>query len=55
MIGPYGSGENAKGTLRHLSKEEAVELGLLSDEYQSCLIDDQFEKFLERMEQGMTD
>lgn len=45
-IGPYGSGETASGQLRHLTKEEAEELGLLSGEYRQSYLAEYLEKCL---------
>jgi hypothetical protein len=45
-IGPYGSGETASGELRHLTKEEAAEIGLLCDKYRQIHLPEQLETYL---------
>jgi hypothetical protein len=47
-IGPYGSGETAEGRLRDLSKEEAEEIGLHSEEYRAIYLPDMLEQYLNR-------
>jgi len=45
-IGPYGSGETASGHLRHLTKEEAEEIGLISGEYNQVYLAEELEDYL---------
>jgi hypothetical protein len=46
-IGRYGSAENAAGELRHLSRKEAEEVGVIGDElFHQAYIDEHFERFL---------
>ena len=45
-IGPYGAAENAAGRIRHVSKEEAEEVGLLSGEYRQVRLPEQVESYL---------
>lgn len=48
-VGPYGSAVTPGGRgVRHVSKEEAEALGLLSGEYHQGLLAEEFEEFLER-------
>jgi hypothetical protein len=46
LLGPYGAGETASGKLRPLTREEAEEIGLLSDEYRQSYLPDTLEKYL---------
>lgn len=45
-IGKYGSGETASGVMRDLTKEEAEEIGLLSNDYQQVYLEEELERFL---------
>jgi hypothetical protein len=47
-IGPYGSGETASGRLRALSKKEADELGLTSEEYRQAYMSEYLENYLNK-------
>lgn len=47
-IGPYGSGETASGKLRHLTRTEAEEIGLLNDDYRQGYLSYQLEEYLNR-------
>jgi hypothetical protein len=46
LLGPYGSGETAAGTLRALPKEEAEQLGLLSNQYRQTYLPESLEDYL---------
>src|SRR5262245_50994242 len=46
LLGPYGAGETASGKLRQLTREEAEEIGLLSDEYRQSYLPDTLETYL---------
>jgi len=48
QIGPYGSGETASGQLRHLTKEEAEEIGLLNGEYSQVYLSEELENYLNK-------
>jgi hypothetical protein len=48
-IGPFGSGETATEQLRHLTFEEATEIGLLNEEYSSCYLGEDLEPVLEKL------
>ena len=45
-IGPYGSGETAEGRLRHLTLEEAEEIGLLRGDYNQAYLEEDLEDHL---------
>ncbi|MBP0018076.1 MAG: hypothetical protein J7647_11020 [Cyanobacteria bacterium SBLK] len=47
-IGLYGSGETASGKMRDLTKEEAEEIGLLSNSYQQVLLEEELEDYLNK-------
>jgi hypothetical protein len=43
-MGPFGCAKNAKGELHELTKQEADQIGLLSNEYRSCYSEAFFER-----------
>src|SRR5262249_30829209 len=47
-IGPYGSGETASEELRDLTEAEAKEIGLIRGTYLQGMLEEQFEKYLQR-------
>lgn len=48
LIGEYGSAETPSHVLRAMSKDEAESVGLLSGEYEQCLLPERFVQYLER-------
>lgn len=51
-IGKYGSAETASGRLRVLSKSEALAIGLLTNRYQTCYMEEELPIELERLFNG---
>jgi hypothetical protein len=50
LIGPYGSAERAGGAMRHLSEEEAREVGLLDRTYVVAFMPNELVAWLRRLE-----
>jgi hypothetical protein len=48
QIGPYGSGETATEDLRELTEAEARQIGLIQGIYHQGMLEEQFEKYLQK-------
>lgn len=45
-IGPYGSAETPEGELRHLTLQEATDIGMMSNDYRQVMVEEEFERYL---------